>query len=254
LSLIRIAIGCFFIAVGSMVTFAQEPTESAVHTAQDIFKLFSEGRGDIESMQARFTQMTMTPEEDIESTGSIVYVSPKRIIFRYDDPPIAYMIDESNFYEYDEELEQFSSYDIQGRPEAEAFFLGLSNNTEKVKESYDLELLPAENPETDAFSLQLVPIPVEGEESIFEKVTLQLRKGDFLPAKVHIVNGEDSQVFFSLEGFVLNEDLPRDLSHVFVPEDTDLLIDDVALDPVGPGGRYLPKVIVSDSDEPSDDE
>lgn len=221
---------------------------------QEVFRLFSEGRDEVKSMQARFTQMTMTPDDESVSEGSIVYVNPKRIIFRYDEPPIAYMIDLSDAYEYDEELEQILVYDIEDRPEAEAFFLGLESDTTKVQEAYDMRLLPAENPERDAFALELVPIPIEEEEPVFEKVTLQLRKGDYLPTRIFIVNDEDSTVLFKLDQFILNAALPRDRSHLFVPENTDVVINDVAMDPAGAAGRFFPDPLTDDEPEDTPDD
>jgi len=222
---------------------------------QEVFHLFSEERDEIRSMQARFTQLTMTPDEDITSEGTIVYVNPRRIIFRYNESdsagPITYMIDQSNAYEYDEELEQILVYDIHGRPEADAFFLGLESDPKQVLEAYELKLLPAENPEQDAFALELVPIPIDDVEPIFQKVTLQLRKGDYLPTAIHIINDEDSNVVFKLDAFVLNQDLPKKISSLFVPENTDVIIDDVALDPVGESGRFFPEPAVSEEPEDS---
>ncbi|MFP6597277.1 MAG: outer membrane lipoprotein carrier protein LolA [Candidatus Hydrogenedentota bacterium] len=250
--LLRVMILPVFFACMYSATAQDVAPDVPAPDVQEVFRLFSEERDEIQSMQARFTQMTMTPDEDIASEGSIVYVNPKRIIFRYDESdsagPITYMIDQSNAYEFDEELEQILVYDIEGRPEADAFFLGLDSDSKQVQEAYDMKLLPAENFERDAFALELVPIIKDDIEPIFQKVTLQLRKGDFLPTEIYIINDEDSNVLFKLSGFVLNEDLACDRSNVFVPENTDVVIDDIALDPVGKGGRFFPSTS-SEEDE-----
>lgn len=242
------AMGMF---VCAPMVLAQEPAADV----QEVFRRFTEERDEIRSMQAQFTQLTMTPDEDIESTGTITYVNPKRIIFRYSDPPITYMINQGNAYEYDEELEQVLVYDIEGRPEAEAFFLGLDSDSKRVQDAYDMTLLAADDPERDAFALQLVPKESEDSDPIFERATLQLRQGDFMPTHIHIVNSEDSHVRFTLTDFVLNEALPREQSHVFVPEGSDCVVNDVAEDPVETGGRYYPlDVVVEDSVEGQDDD
>jgi outer membrane lipoprotein-sorting protein len=233
---------------------AQDPAPDV----QEVFRLFSEERDEVRSMQARFTQVTMSEEDEIESTGTVVYVNPKRIIFRYDDPPVTYMIDQSDAYEYDEELEQLLVYDIQGQPEAEAFFLGLESDTKSVQDAYDMRLLKPKDPERDAFALELIPKLKEDQESIFQKVTLQLGKEDYLPRRIEIINSEEAHVVFELTDFVLNEALARNRSHLFVPENTDVVINDEMLDPVSAEGHFYPEpkveADVDDAEDAEDDE
>jgi outer membrane lipoprotein-sorting protein len=214
---------------------------------QDVFRLFSQGRDEVRSMQARFAQTTINPDDVIESTGTVVYVNPKRIIFRYEDPPVTFMIDDGHAYEYDEELEQLLVYDIQGHPEAEAFFLGLESNTTQVQEAYSMKLVPAKNPAESAFALEMIPNVKEGDEPIFQKVTLQLAKETFIPTHILIINGEYSEVVFRLEDVVLNAELSRDLSHIFAPENTELEIDDVALGTIEAPGRFFPEAEVTNN-------
>lgn len=220
----------------ALTSLGQQPLPDA----QEVLRLLGEHRTELTTMQATFKQITMTEEDDTTSTGTIVYVKPKRIIFRYDDPPVEYMIDKKHAYEYDAELEQIMIFNIEGRPEAEAFFLGLESDTELLKKSYTIKALAPENPERDAVALQLLPIPKEDIEPIFAKITLQLRKNDYLPTKIDIINNETSSVIFTITNFKLNESLPKNRSHIFTPDLTDLVLNDEVLDAVGEAGAFFP--------------
>lgn len=219
----------------SLLTLGQQPAPDAVA----LLEKYSTGRDTLTTMQARFTQWTYTPEEDVQSQGTVTFASPKRIIFRYDDPPLAYMIDDTNAYEFDEELEQILVYNIEGQPEAEAFFLGMESDISEIQEAYAISVLSDDDPES--LTVELVPHPDEENEPLFLSVTLKMRKADFLPGHILIKNDDDSQVEFTLSDFVVNAALPDDRTHIFVPENTDIVVDDVALDPAGSEGRYFPE-------------
>lgn len=219
-----------------LTALGQQP----VLEAQEVLGLLSEQRTQLTTLQATFKQVTMTSDEDTTSTGTLVYVKPKRIIFRYDDPAIDYMLDRHHAYEYDAELEQIMIFDIEGRPEAEAFFLGLESDTAILEKSYTIKALAPKDPERDAVALELLPRPVEDQEPIFAKVTLQLRKNDYLPTRIDIINDENSSVTFTIEDFILNQSLPKKSSHIFAPDLTDVVFNDEVLEAVGEAGAYFP--------------
>ncbi|MFP6583731.1 MAG: outer membrane lipoprotein carrier protein LolA [Candidatus Hydrogenedentota bacterium] len=233
----------------SLLTVAQQPAPDAVTLLQQ----YSSERDTLTTMQARFTQWIFTPEEDLKSEGTVTFASPKRIIFRYDDPPLAYMIDDTHAYEYDEELEQIIIYDIEGQPEAEAFFLGMQSDISDIRDAYEVSILPEEPGEADFLHVQLIPHPDEELEPLFLSVTLKMRKSDFLPARILIRNDDDSRVEFTLTDFITNEVLPDDRTHIFVPERTDIVINDIALEPAGAEGRYFPERTASDEEQDTED-
>jgi outer membrane lipoprotein-sorting protein len=209
---------------------------------------FAQQRDQIRTLQAHFTQQTITPDETIESSGTVVYVNPKRIIFRYDDMDMEYMIDAQNAYEYDAELEQVLIYDIAGRPEAAAFFMGFENNADELQKAYHVKVLSPRNATTHAFALELVPRPSETEDPpLFERVLLQIRRDDYLPTEIDITNDAESNVSFHVQDFVLNETLPPKVSSLFVPAGTDVVINDDIADPVEDGGRFYPLPATEDS-------
>lgn len=208
---------------------------------EKFFDDFAKNRDAIQTLQTRFSQETITPDEILVSTGTITYTNPKRLIFRYDDPELVYIIDGQNFYDYDPEIEQLQIFQIEDRPEAEAFFLGLSNNTERLREAYTMQVLPPIDPKRGGVGLLLLPRKKEGEEPLFERVVLQLDAKHFLPTQIHIVNDEESEVVYTLEEFAINEPLGIDETHIFLPEGTVIVKDDEYVGTVGPEGKRMPE-------------
>lgn len=223
-------------AVLALVAQVQEPSPEA----EAFLSAYSAERDGLETLQARFVQWTYTPDEDIKSEGTVTYVRPKRIIFRYDDPPLSYMIDGTHAYEYDEELEQILVYDIEGQPEAEAFFMGMESDIGEIRKAYQIHVLPPDDAIDGAHAVRLTPHPNDDLEPLFEHVTLQLRKQDYLPTQILIRNDEDSRVEYTLTGFEKNGELAEDTSQILVKEGSDIVINDVALDRAGPEGHYFP--------------
>jgi outer membrane lipoprotein-sorting protein len=208
---------------------------------EKFFDTFAENRDAIKSFQAQFTQDTITPDEVITSTGTIIYTNPKRLVFRYDDPELIYIIAGQRFYDYDPELEQLQIFKIEDRPEAEAFFLGLSDDTDRLQEAYTIKILPPIDPERGGVGLLLLPQPREGEEPLFERIVLQLDPEHFLPSQIHIVSDEESEVLYALDEFVINGPLDIEKTHMLLPEGTDIIADDEFIETVGPGGKRMPE-------------
>ncbi len=216
---------------------AQEEQEPVT----DFFKNFAESRNAIDLLEATFVQTTVTPDEIIVSEGQIVYVRPKRLIFRYDDPPLVYMIDALRAYEYDPELEQVQIFELEDRPESEAFYLGFENNAERLQEAYNVRFLPASDPSRHAVALEFEPKTDDEDEAYFEKVILQLRRGDFLPAEIRIVNDEESHVEFRVSDFTINGQPDPQKTHMTLPEGTVIVDNDRYAGEVGPEGLQLPR-------------
>ena len=205
------------------------------------FQSVLEQRDTIEFLSARFKQESIAPEELIESEGSLVYINPKRILFRYDDPPITYMIDAERSYEYDEEMEQLLVYDLEGGPEAEAFFLGFENNTSRVMEAYSISVVALDDPEKHAFTVVLTPKTDDEDEMLFQKAYLNIEKGSSIPNEIIIINDEENRVVFHLDQFKVNIPLPSELIQLKVPEGTEIIINDESVGQAGADGRTYPE-------------
>ncbi len=203
---------------------------------------FAKQRDAMTSLRADFVQTTTNPDETEVSKGTLVYASPKRLIFRYDDPALAYMIDGLRVYEYDPDTAQIQIFDLEDRPESEAFYLGFESNIARLQEAYEIKVLPPDNSETHAIAVEFTPRPREDseDEPYFQRVRLQLRKNDFLPTDILIVNDEESQTSFAITNFAINEVLPEDLSHVRVPEGTAIIENDDYSGEAPAGGALFP--------------
>lgn len=232
--------------VMALTVFAQEPERSA----ENFFETFAEHRNAVETLEAHFVQITVTPDEIVTSKGTIVYARPKRLIFRYEDPPLVYMIDRLNAYEYDPELEQVQIFELEDRPESEAFYLGFENNADRLQEAYDVRVLPPNDATRHAFALEFRPKEdAEEEDSFFEKISLQLRLDDYLPGEILIVNDAESHVEFTITDFTINGDPPAQKTHINLPEGTVIVENDRYVTTVGPRGLMLPRLDAPRSDE-----
>lgn len=218
---------------------------------EKFFDSFAENRDAIESFEARFTQATITPDETITSTGTIIYTNPKRLVFRYDDLQLIYIIAGQRFYDYDPELEQLQVFKIEDRPEAEAFFLGLSHDTDRLREAYTIKILPPIDPKRGGVGLLLLPQPREEEEPLFERIVLQLDPEHFLPSQIHIVSDEESEVLYALNEFAINDPVDIEKTHMLLPEGTDIIEDDEFIETVGPGGKRMPEAYPAKIEPPA---
>lgn len=210
---------------------------------------FTGNRNSIRQLEARFVQRTVTPDETYDLEGTIVYartgdvsegIRAKRLVFRYDDPPIEYMIDGLRAYEYDPELKQMQIFTLEDRPEAEALYLGFGSDTGRLTEAYDLRLQPAAEDNPGGVAVSLIPKNPKGEASFFEEIVLQLRAGDLLPVQIHIINDAESEVFYTVSGFVLSDTLDPEKTTLFVPAGTNIVEEDTFTGPAPEGGLRFP--------------
>jgi len=203
---------------------------------------FAKQRDAVSTLRADFVQTTTNTDETDVARGTIVYTRPKRLIFRYEDPTIAYMIDGLRVYEYDPDAAQIQIFDLEDRPESEAFYLGFESNVARLQEAYEITVVPPDNPDTHAIAVEFRPRPREDseDEPYFQRVRLQLRKNDLLPTDILIVNDEESSTSFSISDFKINETLPEDLSHVRVAEGTAIIENDEYAGDAPAGGTLYP--------------
>ena len=222
--------------IGSIALFAAQNESSF----ESFLSEFTKTRNELQTLRATFTQTTITPDEEIVSTGTILYTNPKRILFRYDDPELHYLVDGLHAYEYDAELQQLQIFEMEDRPEVEALFLGFENNTKRLREAYRMRIVPAE-PGQKGITLELQPKDPDSESAFFETLTLHLREPDFLPESIHIRNDAESSVLYAVGDFALNVSLDPNEARLFLPEGTVIIRNDEYQETVGPGGMYLPE-------------
>jgi len=211
-------------------------------TAIDVFFAeFAKKRDGIVTLRARFTQESVVPDETLRTAGTIIYVKPKRIVFRYDAPDPIYLIDDLRVYEYAPDLAQLQIYDLEDNPQTEAFFLGFDEDARQLRQGYDVELLTPEDAAPGARVVRLRPKKDEEQEAPFQEVTLYLRAEDYLPYRIHVVNDAESHVTIWITDFTVNQPLEPGLAQIDLPEGTAIIAHEQGVERVGAGGKRVPE-------------
>ena len=208
------------------------------------FADFAKKRDGIFVLEARFSQKDVSKEETVESKGAIVYVKPRRIIFRYDQADglgPTYLIDDQTAYEYEPDISQLQITGLQDNPQTEIFFLGFDNDTENLKKAYDVEGFTPEKSEPGAHGI--IIRPKNKDEANFREVRLYLRNEDYLPYRIHITHENETQVDISVTDFHVNGALDPIKTQVTLAEGTKIIKDDQFVETVGPGGKLTPESV-----------
>jgi len=221
---------------------------AAANSAIDSFMDdFSARRAAVENVQAVFIQEEISPDDAVRSEGTLIFVRPRRILFRYTDPEIAYLVDGLRVYEYDAEFEQVQSFNLENDPEADALFLGFGGDPDRLREAYDLSLAPALPDACGAQVLTLSPkLAVDGEApeqaSLFEKAQITLGGDDLLPCRIEIINSAESRIVITIVEYSVNKPIESGADRLELPEGTRIIEDEALTETVGSEGAVLPRV------------
>lgn len=217
---------------------------------ETFFEDFAKKRDTVRVFEARFRQTSYTTDETVLSTGTIVYVRPRRILFRYEEPEQVYLIDDKTLYDYDPEIKQVDVYPLDDQPEMDVFFLPFDGDTKRLEKVFEIAFLDAagglgEGVDTaDVVALGFRPRPApEEEEDVppsFEEVRIYLRGPEYTPCRIVIVNDPESRVVFDITGVKKNAPLEPGATYIRVPEGTDVVYRDGPAKTVGPEGLVLP--------------
>lgn len=226
-----------FVTLG-MLSQAADPEFDA------FFKDYAAKRDGIVALEAGFEQRTVLPDEELKTTGTLLYITPRRIIFRTDDPERTTLVDDRHGYEHDPEIRQLQIFDIEDNPQADIFFLGFDSDTESLRKAYDVTLFTSADDPRGKRGIKIKPRADSKEEAYFLEVNLYLRDEDYLPYRIHIRNDEESQVF--IEVGTIDKSVRPDppMTQLFVPEDTKIVQNDRVVETVGPGGKRMPDALL----------
>lgn len=217
------------------------------------FREFAAKRDGIAALQAAFTQKTILPDETLEAAGTILFVKPRRIVFRTDDPERVTLVDNDRGYEYDPEIRQLQMFDIEANPRADIFFLGFTNDINRLREAYDLTLFDVKDEPKGKRGIRIRPRADSGDEAYFVEVNLYLRDQDFLPHRIHIQNDAEAQVVIEVaEPDTAVRPEPKQ-TQIFVEEKTKIVENDRVREVVGPGGQWMPDAILLPPEPPKAD-
>ena len=239
------------LAAGAMLVCQSAPAQDKPAADLDVFfKTFETKRAHVRSFEAAFKQRVRTEgEDDLICSGDILYAKPRRLIFRFKEQAVAYLIDERFAYQYDKANEQLQVMRLSDSPDSEGLFLGFEHDTQKLRKAYAVSLFDTFD-EPDSQGLLLKPRQ-GGEDAVFQEAHLYLRAKDFLPYRILIINDEDSRVTYTLDTIKVNKLSDPAKTQIQVPENTVVVKDGRYSETVGPGGLAVPEHPVKLSVEPT---
>ena len=212
------------------------------------FQEFTQKRGEIQTLEATFTQVNINPDDSYESSGVIKYAQPRQLLFTYAEPDRQHILFSGDkLYEYDVELEQLVVRNIADLKEVETLFLAFENNPERLRSLYEVAVA---TPSTDAEEgcngrvIILKPKVSGDEQPLFQRVELYLREQDFLPCRVHVDNDNDTEFFIDIEYESINEGSQGAISY-FLDEGVTIVEDDIVTSITEEAGMRVPEDIES---------
>ena len=199
-------------------------------------ELYESERADVAVMEARFVQTSLAEGDRFVAGGSLLYVNPRRLMFRYDDPALVYLVDDLRVYEYDPELAQVQIMTLEDAPQTEALFLGFERDIDRLEEAYELSYF--EPPEGGSHGLRLVPRGAE--EAYFAEVRVTFRDETLVPHLVHMLHDDGSEVFIEISESQINVPIEPRETQIWLPENTRIVDEDGPVETVGAGGMAIP--------------
>ena len=235
---------CSLIAVVALLSQPADPVD-------EFLTMLAERRKDVHVLEAQFLMENIMPDETARSVGTLLYVRPRRVVFRILDPESAtdelvILIDQSRVYEYDVELEQVQVYDRDSAADMEALFAAFESDPDDMREAYDVELFEP-GPDNPKARHGFVLRPKENEDPqprLFERARLFLRGDDLLPTKIHIVNDAESQVILEFDNCHVNRAIDPAATQLHIPKGVTVVENEQIVTKVGRKGMHVPEPIV----------
>lgn len=224
----------------ALIAMAVMSAAQPLPSMDDFLTDFSAKRDKIQALRAEFRQENITADESEVVNGTIFYANPRRIIFHYAKPPLAYVFDDLHVYEYDEEAKQVLSHQLSDDPQTEALFIGFGESSKRLQEAYNTELFRPSELECGVIGLILRP-KGNPEEAPFKEIRLFLRQEDYLPCRVQIQNDEESSVLIDIPKYDVNPAYKPENTQVKVAEGTEIFQNDQYQETAGPGGNWIPE-------------
>jgi outer membrane lipoprotein-sorting protein len=197
----------------------------AYKDAEALLDAIAERRGPVASLKARFIMDNTTPAEKRRTEGELLYVAPRRLVFRLFDRDgaltTAYLFDDETIYEYDVELEQMQRTSEVASADIEALFAAFESDPDQVGALYETSLFdPGDTSARAAHGLLLRPKPREDGQPLFERVRIYLTGDSLLPVKLHVINSAESEVMIVFGPFDVNGPVTPEETQLALPEGT----------------------------------
>ena len=230
-----------------LLTAVAAPTPSF----EEFFAEFARKRDGIEVLEARYTQKTIVPEEELTTEGVLLYAKPRRIVLRSADPGTCTLVDGGRVYEYEPEIKQCTIYDLEDEPEADVFFFGFDADTEALRRAYDVAYFTTENYDQGSQGISIKPKADAAGDIYFVEVNVYLRDEDYLPYRIRVDKGEGSQVIIDVSGFQVNGSPAPEQTQLSLPEGTKIIENDTVIETTGPEGKRIPEPVMFPAAAPS---
>lgn len=221
--------------------------------ADTLFERMREARGDIEVIEAAFTETSTLPDEVLVTSGTLLYARPRRIIYRTNDPARTTLVEQDFGYEYEPDLKQLMMYDLSEHPQVDAFFLGFHDDLDSLRAAYEVETFEPGDESAGAAGVQLTPKPENAGDAFFVEARVFLRAQDLLPCRIRIQNESDTFTTIDIDqdSMVINGNPPPENTQIFLPEGTDIIRNGELWRTVDEGGEHLPDPILFDGEPPA---
>jgi len=205
------------------------------------FDEFTRKRQNIQSLQAEYTEKSITPDETFISEGGLLFTQPRRIVRRTFYPYSAtVVIDGTEAVEYEPEVKQAVLSDLSQVREADILFFGFESDTKKLRENYDVKLFEIKDNPLGKNGLEIRPKESD-KEPPFQSVTLYLADDTLLPYRIHVIFDGESELQVDMGDYTINATLSAEQTQVQLAEGTKLIRDDKVLETVGPQGKWMPE-------------
>jgi outer membrane lipoprotein-sorting protein len=208
---------------------------------------FARKREHIVVLEARFSQENITPDDITEAEGDLLFVHPRRIVFRYMEVGITYLVDDTVVYEHDAENEQVRMHDMKDEPALEALFLGFRSDIGQLLKTHEIRLFDPGDERPGTIGLELTPKPAaddeEAEAVLFERARLFLRLKDYVPVYVHLAIDKESENTLEFHDIKVNPEIAPGRTQLDLPEGTRIIDSDENVKEAGPDGARIPEAI-----------
>ncbi len=207
---------------------------------EEFFKKYRELRSKVSVLVGEFTQKNIYPDEIYTTTGKVIYIKPDRLVFSTKDPEKITILDGKKLYEYEVEIKQLAIYDLADQVDIEIFFIAFTEDIEKLKDRYKVSMITVDD-ERGKDGISIKPLDECEKEVTFKEILIFLRKEDYLPYRIRMVNSDDVQTIVDFEKIETNCKISPRETQVCVPKGTTVVVNDKLIETVEENEKCLPE-------------
>jgi outer membrane lipoprotein-sorting protein len=159
------------------------------------FEKLDEQRKNVQSFSARFVQKKTIIffDEQKVSTGSVLYKTPRQMLWKYETPDKTQMrIDSEAVSFYFPELEQIEIYPVEQGDKASPLFFAFEATADEIKRTFEIAVVFAD---AGLCRVELFP-KAETMAASLKSVVLWLDESDYLPRRIMVreISGDKTEI------------------------------------------------------------